>query len=53
MRQLEFVLENFFPRPAVLQEIFSPNVGFSEWRLYGKRVRQLFGMLNNHGRSGA
>ena len=45
MRQLEFVLENCFPRPAVLREIFTPNADLSEWRLYGKRIRQLFGMI--------
>jgi hypothetical protein len=45
LRQFEFVLENFFPRPAVLCEIFTPDAGLNEWRLYGKRIRQLLGML--------
>jgi hypothetical protein len=51
MRQLEFMLESFFPRPAVLRQIFAANGDPGAGRLYRNRVRQLMVMLNEHGRA--
>jgi hypothetical protein len=49
MQQLEFMLESFFPRPAVLRQIFASNGDPGAGRLYRKRIRQLMVMLNEHG----
>jgi hypothetical protein len=41
--QLQYIFENFFPRPEILRQVFrtSPQVGV--WKLYLMRVTQLFG----------
>jgi hypothetical protein len=44
-RQFAFALESALPRPDVLRQVFPDHAGLSDCRLYGKRVRQLLGML--------
>lgn len=43
--RLEFIIENLFPRPDVLRQVFGDSSESSVWRLYWKRVLQLFGMV--------
>ena len=40
-RRLSFILENLFPRPQVLRQIFAKAPDFHAWQLYLKRARQL------------
>ena len=40
-RRVSFILENLFPRPQVLRQIFAKPPDFHAWPLYLKRARQL------------
>ena len=41
-RRISFILENLFPRPQVLRQIFVKEPDFSSWQLYLKRSLQPF-----------
>jgi hypothetical protein len=45
VRQIEFALESMFPRPEVLRQVYAQRPDLSDRQLYGKRVRQLLGMV--------
>ncbi len=45
VRQLEFALESMFPRPEVLRQVYAGRPDLSDRQLYGRRVRQLLGMM--------
>ncbi len=47
-RRVCFILENLFPRPQVLRQIFTKAPDFSSWQLYLKRARQLFAHSRNN-----
>jgi hypothetical protein len=46
-RRVSFILENLFPRPQVLRQIFVKAPDFSAWQLYLKRARQLLAHTKN------
>lgn len=45
VRQIEFALESMFPRPEVLRQVYAQRPDLSDRQLYGRRVRQLLGMV--------
>ena len=47
-RRLSFILENLFPGPRVLRQIFAKPPDFSLWQLYLKRARQLLTHTRNN-----
>jgi len=47
-RRVSFILENLFPRPRVLRQIFTKAPDFSSWQLYLKRARQLLTHTRNN-----
>jgi hypothetical protein len=47
-RRVSFILENLFPRPRVLRQIFAKAPDFSSWQLYLKRARQLLTHTRNN-----
>jgi len=46
-RRFPFILENLFPRPEILRQVFADAPGGRMWRLYGKRLLQLIEMLRS------
>lgn len=46
-RRLPFILENLFPRPEILRQVFADAPGGRMWRLYWKRLAQLIEMLRS------
>ena len=47
-RRVSFILENLFPRPQVLRQIFAKAPDFNAWQLYLKRARQLLAHTKNN-----
>ncbi|MEJ2731156.1 MAG: nucleotidyltransferase family protein [Deltaproteobacteria bacterium] len=47
-RRVSFILENLFPRPQVLRQIFVKAPDFSAWQLYLKRARQILAHTRNN-----
>jgi hypothetical protein len=47
-RRVSFILENLFPRPQVLRQIFVKAPDFSSWQLYLKRARQILVHTRNN-----
>jgi hypothetical protein len=47
-RRVSFILENLFPRPQVLRQVFVKTPDFSSWQLYLKRARQLLTYTRNN-----
>jgi hypothetical protein len=47
-RRVSFILENLFPRPRVLRQIFARAPNYSFWQLYLKRARQLLAHTRNN-----
>jgi hypothetical protein len=47
-RRVSFILENLFPRPQVLRQIFVEKPDFHAWQLYLKRARQLLTYTRNN-----
>jgi hypothetical protein len=47
-RRVSFFLENLFPRPPVLRQIFVKAPDFSSWQLYLKRARQILAHTRNN-----
>jgi hypothetical protein len=47
-RRVSFILENLFPRPQVLRQIFVKAPDLSSWQLYLKRARQLLTYTRNN-----
>jgi hypothetical protein len=47
-RRVFFILENLFPRPRVLRQIFAKAPDFSSWQLYLKRARQILAHTRNN-----
>ena len=47
-RRASFILENLFPRPQVLRQIFVKEPDFSSWQLYLKRARQILAHTKNN-----
>ena len=47
-RRVSFILENLFPRPQVLRQIFADTPAFHAWQLYLKRARQLLIYTKNN-----
>lgn len=45
LNRFRFLLENLFPRPEILRQVFPPPPRLRPWQLYGKRALQLLGML--------
>ena len=45
LKRVTFFMENLFPRPEILRQVFPYSAGGSVWGLYLKRVLQLFGMI--------
>jgi hypothetical protein len=43
-----FALENLFPRPEVLRQIFADSPGCKVWQLYCKRLLHLFAMMKKN-----
>jgi hypothetical protein len=46
-RRFPFILENLFPRPEILRQVFADAHGVRTWRLYGRRLMQVFEMLRS------
>jgi hypothetical protein len=44
-KRFSFILETLFPRPEILRQIFVSSADHKVWRLYWKRLLQLFGMI--------
>jgi hypothetical protein len=48
-QRIEFWVENLFPRPEVLRQVFTGSAHTSDRRLYWKRLRQVVGMVWKRG----
>jgi len=44
-KRFPFLLENLFPRPEILRQVFADSFGSNILQLYGKRVFQIFGLI--------
>jgi hypothetical protein len=47
-RRVSFFLENLFPRPQVLRQVFVKTPDFSAWQLYLKRALQILAHTRNN-----
>jgi len=44
-KRFSYILENLFPRPEILRQVFPGSSNIRAWQLYLKRVLQLIGMI--------
>jgi hypothetical protein len=47
-KHISFFMENLFPRPEILRQVFTDFPDCKVWHLYWKRVVQLIGMIKMH-----